>query len=302
VLRGQAIDQAAAALSGAMEHVLSFFASLRFELGFYLAAANLHDRLSSLGRSSCLPTANLEGSGTLQARGLYDVGLTLLSGQGLVQNDLDADGCSLILITGANQGGKSTFLRALGLAQVMMQAGLFVAAHSFSAPVRGGVFTHYKREEHSESGLGKLEEELARMSQVVDWLTPGCLMLLSESFSSTNENEGAAIASALIEALLETGVTVACVTHSFQLAEHFARGGRTDVAFLRAERRDDGTRTFRIVPEAPSPTSHGQDLFRLVFGYRLSVSEVGRERRPQSPRRGTRRARTEGTAAEEVQN
>ncbi len=265
-LRGHAINEAAAALSEAMEHVLSFFAALRFELGFYLAAANLHDRLVQLDQPTCRPTLTPEGATTLQAHDLYDAGLVLRSGTGVVTNDLDADGRSLILVTGANQGGKSTFLRALGLAQVMMQAGLFAPASSFSAPVRRGVFTHYQREEISEADLGKLEEELTRMSQVVDWLGPDSLVLLNESFSSTNDAEGAAIASGLIEALLESQVAVACVTHSFELADHFARAGRNDVAFLRAERLEDGTRTFRIVPEPPSPASHAEDLYRRIFG------------------------------------
>jgi hypothetical protein len=265
-LRGQAINEAAAALSEAMEHVLSFFSSLRFELGFYRAAANLHDRLVQLGQPTCQPTPGPDGSTVLQAGDLYDAGLVLRSGAGVVGNDLDADGKSLILVTGANQGGKSTFLRSLGLAQVMMQAGLFAPARSFSAPVRMGVFTHYQREEISEADLGKLEEELARMTQVVDWLGQGSLVLLNESFSSTNDAEGAAIASGLTEALMESGVAVACVTHSFELADHFARSGRSEVAFLRAERLQDGTRTFRMVPEAPSPASHAEDLYRRIFG------------------------------------
>jgi Fibronectin type III-like domain/MutS domain V len=51
-----------------------------------------------------------------------------------------------VIITGANQGGKSTFLRSIGLAQVMMQSGMFVPAESFSSNVCEGLFTHYKRD------------------------------------------------------------------------------------------------------------------------------------------------------------
>ena len=68
------------------------------------------------------------------------------------------------MITGANQGGKSTFLRSVGVAQLMMQTGMFVAAQAFSADVRDHVFTHFKREEDAAMESGKLDEELARMS------------------------------------------------------------------------------------------------------------------------------------------
>jgi DNA mismatch repair ATPase MutS len=49
----------------------------------------------------------------------------------VVGNTVDLDGKSLVIVTGANQGGKSTFLRSVGLAQLMMQAGMYVGAESF---------------------------------------------------------------------------------------------------------------------------------------------------------------------------
>jgi DNA mismatch repair ATPase MutS len=79
---------------------------------------------------------------------------------------VNADGKSLVMITGVNQGGKSTLLRGLGLAHLMMQAGMFVGARSFRAGVCNGVFTHYKREEDTAMEGGKLDEELRRMSEI----------------------------------------------------------------------------------------------------------------------------------------
>ena len=88
--------------------------------------------------------------------------------QRVVGNDVNADDKDLVIITGANQGGKSTFLRSLGLAQLMMQCGMFVPAESFCANVCDGIFTHYKREEDVTMKSGKLDEELSRMSDIVD--------------------------------------------------------------------------------------------------------------------------------------
>jgi DNA mismatch repair ATPase MutS len=78
----------------------------------------------------------------LTAQGIYDVCLTLHLEDGVVGNEINADTKSLVMITGANQGGKSTMLRSLSLAQLMMQSGMFVGAQTFRANVSAGVFTH----------------------------------------------------------------------------------------------------------------------------------------------------------------
>ena len=102
---------------------------LRAELAFYLGCLNLHETAEPRRASrSASPSRTRPDSRALSARGLYDVCLALTLDSPVVGNDVDADGKRLIMITGANQGGKSTFLRSVGLAQLMMQAGMFVPA------------------------------------------------------------------------------------------------------------------------------------------------------------------------------
>lgn len=108
---------------------------------------NLHERLTEAGVPTCLPIPTPIGPPQFGCRDLRDVALCLTSGKPVTGNDIDAEAKSLIVITGANEGGKSTFLRSVGTAQVMMQAGMFVTATSFRANVRDAVFTHFKREE-----------------------------------------------------------------------------------------------------------------------------------------------------------
>ena len=116
----------------------------------------------------------------------------------VIGNDVTGDQKALVMITGANRGGKSTFLRSIGLAQLMMQCGMFVPAESFRANVCHGVFTHFKREEDSSMGSGKLDEELRRMSGIVDQISPYSMALFNESFASTNEREGSEIARQIV--------------------------------------------------------------------------------------------------------
>jgi DNA mismatch repair ATPase MutS len=186
-------------------------------------------------------------------------------GQRVVGNDLRADHKDLVIITGANTGGKSTFLRSIGLAHLMMQAGMFAPADSFSSEVCEGVFTHYKREEDVTMESGKLDEELSRMSEIINHLGPNALLLLNESFASTNEREGSEIARQIVKGLLEKRVRVFFVTHLY----HFARGvfdqKWNGTAFLRAERRPDGTRPFKLIEGEPLQTSYGEDLYKRLF-------------------------------------
>lgn len=266
-LHGRGIALAAAALGESADHVTSYFVQLRAELGFYLACLNLHDALTAKGEPTCLPEPAPPGDARLSARGLYDAALSLtLGAPRAVGSDLAADDRRLIVITGPNRGGKSTFLRSLGLAQLMLQAGMFVAAEAFRADVRDGLFTHFRREEDVALRSGKLDEELARMSSIVDQLTPAGFVLLNESFASTNEREGSKIGRHVVRALLENGTKVAYVTHMFHLAEGLRAEHDGDGVFLRAERLPDGRRTFRVVPGEPLPTSYGQDIYRRIFG------------------------------------
>jgi DNA mismatch repair ATPase MutS len=264
-LEGRGLALAADALWPSVDHILSFFSLLRSELGFYVGCLNLHEQLARKGGLICFPEPEPTGRVVLSARGLYDVCLSLSVAERVVGNDMSAEDTLLVMITGANGGGKSTFLRGIGLAQLMMQCGMFVAAESFRADVRQGIFTHFKREEDASLRSGKLDEELSRMSSIVDNLTPNSILLLNESFASTNEREGSEIARQIVRALLQTGIKVCYVTHMFDLAHGFALQELPTALFLRAERLADGRRTFRLVEGEPLPTSYGEDVYRQIF-------------------------------------
>jgi DNA mismatch repair ATPase MutS len=208
--------------------------------------------------------------------GLYDICLALTMKQKVVGNEVNADNKDLVIITGANQGGKSTFLRSIGLAQLMMQCGMFVPAESFSANICNGIFSHFKREEDVTMKSGKLDEELKRMSEIADHLTSNSMLLFNESFAATNEREGSEIARQIASALLEKGIKIFFVTHQYEFAHRFYDQKLGNAIFLRAERQADGTRTFKLVEGEPWQTSYGEDLYNRIFGTEKAVfkSEV----------------------------
>lgn len=264
-IRDHGINTVANAAAQSADHVLDFFRRLKFEVGFYLACVNLQQDLKGIGVTTCRPTVDPPDRHALTALSLTDVGLAVRSRQVLVGSDLDADGKDLIMMTGANQGGKSTLLRALGLAQLMFDAGMFVAADGFRASPSAGVFTHYRREEDTDLQHGKFDDELVRMSRLIDRLTPNALVLLDESFSSTNEIEGSQIARDLVDSLVTAGIRTCFVTHLYTLSHGLAHEHDPRHLFLRAQREGHQSLPHRLVPGEPEPTSYAIDQFQQVF-------------------------------------
>lgn len=264
-LRDRGLDLVANALGRSADHVLSFFIALRIELGFYVGALNLHEELANLGEPVSFPDPAPPDQLKLAAREMYDPCLALRMNRKVVGNNLDADGKDLIIITGANQGGKSTFLRSLGLAHLMMQSGMFCAAESLTSTVTLGVFTHYKREEDETMSGGKFDEELARMSKIADQIKPHSLLICNESFAATNEREGSDIAAEVISAMNDTDIRVVFVTHMYDLAHRYQDERTATTLFLRADRGEDGQRSFRLQVAPPLPTSYAEDLYQRTF-------------------------------------
>ncbi|MGV2184005.1 MutS-related protein [Rhizobium rhizogenes] len=272
-LSDRGLDLVANATAHAVDHINSFFDMLRLELAFYVGCLNLHERLDRLGAPSVFPSPLAPPLKQYRFEGLYDVCLALNLGSSAVGNDFDGDGRLLVLITGANQGGKSTFLRSVGLAQLMMQAGMFVPAKAFNASLCSGVLTHYKREEDNSMRSGKLDEELSRMSEIMNHYSSDALLLFNESFAATNEREGTEIAKQIVGTLLDDRARMFFVTHMFGFANGFAEEARPGVAFLRAERRSDGTRSFKLIEAEPLRTSFGEDLYKDIFATSAAASQ-----------------------------
>jgi DNA mismatch repair ATPase MutS len=281
-LHDRGINLVANALAQATDHILSFFSMLQTELAFYVGCLNLESKLEQKGEPMSFPLPVAPGERKHSFAGLYDICLALSLEQKIVSNELVADKKDLTIITGANQGGKSTFLRSIGVAQLLMQCGMFVPAESFCANVCEGIFTHYRREEDTTMKSGKFDEELSRMSGIVGHLKPNSMLLFSESFAATNDREGSEIARQIVCALLEKQIKIFFVTHLYEFAHGFYEKNMANAIFVRAERQDDGGRTFKLREGEPLQTSYGEDLYNRIFideGLKKHVETVERTRR-----------------------
>jgi len=276
-LEGRALNPVAEAVAQSADHIASFFTQLRTELAFHLGAVNLHRALSTRAAPVCLPEPAPPDDLAFTARDLYEMTLPLRGTEHVVGNDVHADATSLIVITGANQGGKSTLARAIALASLTAAAGLPAPATALRISPARAVFTHYRRAEDATMNRGKFEEELARMREIVEQAAPGVLVVMNESFAATNEREGAEVAVPVIHAMLDARLRVLIVTHSYELADQLHREDAARALFLRAERLPDGRRTFRLAVAPPQTTSYGLDLYQEVFADELQPSRSAPE-------------------------
>ena len=258
----RAIHEVANVMAQAAESLQSLVDQLRKELSFYLGGIHLWETLKAGPKRLCFP--ELTDGNNRSYTGLYDGTLVLAGHENIVPNTLQSVDHRLWLITGANQGGKTTFLRSIGLCQLMAQCGLFVFAEACRIPVRQQIFTHFVREEDRSLSSGKLEEELCRMDAIVERIQPNAMLLSNESFSSTNDRDGSEIFLGIVRGLLSGGIEIFAVTHLIEFADTIAR--RQDVLSLRPGRTETGERTYQLQEAKPIPDAYAEDIYREIFG------------------------------------
>lgn len=247
-----------------LQKMLRFFEHFTEEISFYTGVVRFMKRMEPLNVTLRMPEPKPQGTTDTEFENLYELSMAVYVQKKPVGNSLSLKDNRMTLITGANQGGKSTFLRSYGIAQVMMQCGMPVPASKFSAPVYVQLFTHFTRSEDEQLSNGRLSEELQRMSNMVDKAVPDSLFLLNESFASTTEKEGSKIAEGILRAFYEKEITTMMVTHLYQLAKKLYEEQPAGSHFLVAERTENGTRTFKMLKGEPTYTSFGTDLFQVL--------------------------------------
>lgn len=240
-----------------------FFEQLYFQTAFYRACFNLYQRAVNIGLPICFP--KVCGNSNINFCELVEFSMAMFRKTCPVGNTAQMNNKMMFVITGANQGGKSTFARSVGIAQVMLQCGMFVGAKEFESGIFTHLFTHFTRREDSSMNSGRLDEEMNRMNEIIKNLGEDSFIILNESFATTTEEEGSAIEYGITKALLEAGVKILTVTHLLSYARKLYEENDERVQFLAAERKADGERTFKMIPSKPELTSFGLDLYDKII-------------------------------------
>lgn len=247
-----------------IDDLLLFWRNYGREIGFYKGVNTLQTRMNELSLPFCYGECRT-GEMKKEIEDLYELSLALYVQVRPVPNSLESRAV-LTVVTGANQGGKSTFLRSFGIAQVLMQCGMPVPAAKFCSGLYSRIHTHFTRKEDAMLSRGRLEEELKRMSGIISQLSSDSLLLLNESFASTTEKEGSQIAYNIIMPLYQKKIEVMMVTHLHEFAKRVYEEQKSGCEFLVAERKENGDRTFRMLRGKPHYSSYGTDLYKYMIG------------------------------------
>ncbi len=212
-----------------------FLVNLRRELSFYLGGVHLVERLRSAGLPMCRPELAPADARVCEAEEAFNLNLALhfsRDGQTLafveqkpdlasriVGNDVQLGPAGrIVILTGPNQGGKTTYIQTIGLLHVLAQAGLYVPARRARISPVDGIYTHYPLGEQSERGTGRFGDEARRLGEIFARATTHSLVLLNESLSSTSAGESLYLAQDLVRILRLMGTRAVFATHLHELA------------------------------------------------------------------------------------
>ncbi|HEX2864606.1 MAG TPA: hypothetical protein VHN99_08550, partial [Deinococcales bacterium] len=194
------------------------------ELALLLAVVDLIGRLGAAGLPMCRPEILPPGAREGHASGIYDLTLALRrleagTAGGVVTNDLDFDDQGRVLVlTGPNGGGKTTYTRAVGQLQALFQAGLFVPGTRAALSPADAIYTHFPSEEKPGQDQGRLAEEAERLGEIFAAATDRSLVLLNESLASTSPGESLHMARDVVRGLRLLGTRALYNTHLHDLA------------------------------------------------------------------------------------
>ena len=245
-----------------------FLLNLLPEFELLVKGTNLMKALKIKGNTITVPEIAPAAEKAFRAEGIYNPAVALKIDDPIVKNDLTFDeNATIYVLTGPNRGGKSVITCACGLAQALAQLGLFVPADRAVISPVDGIFAHFPTGADDTIDKGRLGEECARLSEILNNITSQSLVLLDESLSSTGSFEGSYIAAEVLSGLARVGCRCIFSTHLHELAAEIdninarvrAEGG-VPIDTLVAGMAEAGRRSFHITRAKPDGKSYARDI------------------------------------------
>ena len=240
------------------------------EAQFYLAHLDLADETAQHGVRWSLP--DVASDGELAVRDAYDVVMLLgRSGVTTVPNGCQLAGHErVVVVTGPNQGGKTTFARTIGQLHLLAATGAPVPAAHARVPLVDDILTVFERGENLDDLRGHLQDDLTRARTLLGRTTPKSLVLLNEVYSSTSPGDANTLASDLLTRLEDSGARCVCVTFLDELSR---RGSATVSMVAGVDPHDPTRRTYRVERRPADGLAYAH---ALAHQHGLTSEDLGR--------------------------
>jgi DNA mismatch repair protein MutS len=249
-------------------------ASFDREVQFYIAYLEYIAPLRRAGLTFCYPRVSIQNKNVLVRQG-FDLALAhkrIGEGAAIVCNDFCLEGAERILVlSGPNQGGKTTFARAFGQIHYLACIGCPVPGSEAQLFLFDRMFTHFEKEETVQNLRGKLENDLLRIRAILRDATARSILILNEAFTSTTIHDETFLSEKTMEKLVALGALCVWVTFVDELASFAAQ----TVSLVSTVAPDNpALRTFKIVRR---PADDRAYAMAIAHKYGLSYRRI-RER------------------------
>ncbi|MFO7942335.1 MAG: DNA mismatch repair protein MutS [Bacillota bacterium] len=243
------------------------------DLQFYISYIDEMSAIADEQLKFCIPEVVVHGD-EFMARDMFDLALAGARGTGdekVVTNSFHLGGGERILmITGANQGGKTTFARAVGQIHFFAAIGCPVPARSARLQLCDAIFTHFEREEDLRRLRGKMEDDLLRIRDILEHMTSKSLLIMNEIFTSATPADELSLSRGILRQIIEKRALGVWVT----FLEELSQVDETVVSMVpEVDPRDPSIRTYRVRRRRPDGMAYARSLAQKYGLTREQIEE-----------------------------